>query len=392
MKTVLVAFGTRPEAIKMAPVVAALRARPQQFRTRVLVTGQHRDLLDQVLARFDLEPDIDLDLMQPGQTLTGLTARVLTAMATTLQDEAADIVLVQGDTTTAMATGMAAFYARIPVGHIEAGLRSGRMDAPFPEEMNRVVLDAFCDWVWPPTPQAAQNLDGDTPARSLVTGNTSIDALLALRTRLDDIPLPVKDLVEEGQRVVLVTAHRRESFGMPLLEVFSALQQLAAENQDVTFIYPVHPNPNVSVPARQHLVAPNFKLIEPIDYAELVWLLDRAAFVISDSGGLQEEAPTLGKPILILRDVTERPEVVASGAGQLVGTDKQRIVEAARRLLTDSAHLATMGQPRFLFGDGLAAERIAAHIAGESPTPWAPGMEPPEALHPASRDVSGPSR
>jgi UDP-N-acetylglucosamine 2-epimerase len=373
MQTVLVTFGTRPEAIKMAPVVAALRAHPSTFRTVVCVTAQHREMLDQVLALFGIEPDVDLDLMQPGQTLSALTARVLERMTPVIRDAAADVVLVQGDTTTAMATALAAFYQEIPVGHVEAGLRSGRLDAPFPEEMNRLVVDAFAARLYPPTEKADRALaaEGVPAARRLVTGNTSIDALLSLRARLGELDLPIREAIGDAPRVVLVTAHRRESFGAPLLAVFDALEQLASAHPDVTFVYPVHPNPQVQGPARERLTAPNIRQVDPVGYGELVYLLDRAELVLSDSGGLQEEAPTLGRPILVLREVTERPELIEAGGGLLVGTDTARIVTEATRLLGDPVARATMGRPRQLFGDGHAATRIAADLAGEAVTPWA---------------------
>ena len=376
MKTVLVTFGTRPEAIKMAPVVDALRARPDDLRCVVCVTGQHRGMLDQVLDLFDLVPDIDLDLMQPGQTLNGLTARVLDRMADVLRDTAADEVIVQGDTTTAMATALAAFHLGIPVAHVEAGLRSGRLDAPFPEEMNRVVIDRLAAHLYPPTPGAARHLEaeGVPAARCLVTGNTAIDALLGLRARLDTLDLPVRKRFEGAGRLVLVTCHRRESFGAPIREVFAGLQALAEAHPDITFVYPVHLNPQVQEPARALLTAPNLALIEPVHYGELVWLLDKCELAISDSGGIQEEAPTLGRPLLVLREVTERPEVVDAGAGILVGTDRARIEAEATRLLADAAAREAMGRARFLFGDGHAAERIAAHRAGE---PVAAGGPPP---------------
>jgi UDP-N-acetylglucosamine 2-epimerase (non-hydrolysing) len=371
MQTLLVTFGTRPEAIKMAPVVAALRARPEAFRTVVCVTAQHREMLDQVLQRFALQPEIDLDLMRPGQRLSDLSARVLTAMTDVLVESRADRVLVHGDTTTAMATALAAFHLEIPVAHVEAGLRSGRMDAPFPEEMNRVVIDTLAADLFAPTAGAAENLRA-APGRVLVTGNTSVDALLQLRARLPELDLPIRSALGTAKRLVLITAHRRESFGAPLRNVFRALQVLAETHPDVAFVYPVHRNPRVQEPAAALLSAPNLHCIDPVDYAELVWLLDRCEFVISDSGGLQEEAPTLGKPVLVLRDVTERPELIDAGAGLLVGTDEARIREAADRLLSDPAHRAEMGRAPFLFGDGHAAERIASHLAGEPTAPWAP--------------------
>ncbi len=374
MKTVLVTFGTRPEAIKMAPVVDALRARPDDIRCVVCATGQHRDMLDQVLGLFGLEPDIDLDLMQHGQTLNDLTARVLTSMTKVLADTGADEIVVQGDTTTAMAGALAAFQREVPVAHIEAGLRSGRMDAPFPEEMNRVVIDKLATHVYPPTPGAAAHLtaEGITGPNMLVTGNTAIDALLGLRGRLSELELPVRARFEDAERLVLITCHRRESFGAPIREVFAALQAVALAHPDITFVYPVHLNPQVQGPAHEMLTAPNLALIKPVHYGELVWLLDRAELVISDSGGLQEESPTLGRPLLILREVTERPEVVEAGAGILVGTDRALIESEAARLLGDADARAAMGRAQQLFGDGRAAERIAAHLAGETVAPWEP--------------------
>jgi UDP-N-acetylglucosamine 2-epimerase len=374
VKTVLVTFGTRPEAIKMAPVVKALRARPDALRCVVCVTAQHRDMLDQVLPLFDLRPEFDLDLMRPGQHPSQVTARVLESMTDVIRETTADEVVVQGDTTTAMATAMAAFHLEVPVGHVEAGLRSGRMDAPFPEEMNRVVIDRLAAHLFPPTPRADAHLEaeGVDPARRLVTGNTGIDALLDLRDRLGDLDLPVRAGLEHADRLVLVTAHRRESFGAPMRQVFEALGALAAAHSDVTFVYPVHPNPQVRGPAHAMLSAPNLRLVDPVHYGELVWLLDRCELALSDSGGLQEEAPTLGKPLLVLREVTERPELVEAGAGLLVGTDRDRIVDEASRLLASAEARAAMGRPRHLFGDGRAATRIAARLAGETASAWEP--------------------
>lgn len=378
MQTVLVTFGTRPEAIKMAPVVAALRARPEAPRCVVCATAQHREMLDQVLALFDLAPDVDLDLMRPGQGLNDLTARVIAAMDGVLADTRADAVVVQGDTTTALGAALAAFQRGVPVAHVEAGLRSGRMDAPFPEEMNRVLVDRLAAHCYPPTPEADARLaaEGVPAERRLVTGNTSVDALLDLHGRLDELELPVRERLRDAGRLVLVTCHRRESFGAPLRRVFGALQELAEAHPDVTFVYPVHPNPHVHGPAHEHLDAPNLLLLEPVGYGELVWLLDRAELVLSDSGGLQEEAPTLGRPLLVLREVTERPEVIEAGAGLLVGTDRARIVREAERLLSDPGARAAVGRPRRLFGDGRAGARIAAHLLGAPVEPWVPEPAP----------------
>jgi len=373
MRRILVTFGTRPEAIKMAPVVRALRARGDVFSTRICVTAQHRRMLDQVLGLFDLAPDVDLDLMRPGQTPADVTARVLETMTATLAAEAPDVVLVHGDTTTAMATALAAFYLQVPVGHVEAGLRSGRMDAPFPEEMNRVLIDRVAHWLFAPTPGAAANLarEGSPAGSVLVTGNTAIDALLDVHGRLDALDVPLRRSFCGDRPLVLVTAHRRESFGAPLASVFEALDAIARRFPDVDLVYPVHPNPAVEGPARRRLRQDNVHLIEPVDYATLVWLLDRARLVLTDSGGIQEEGATLGRPVLVLRDVTERPELLAAGAGRLVGTDRDRIVHEVSHLLEDDAARAAMAVPRTVFGDGRAGGRIAACLAGELPEPWA---------------------
>ncbi|MGE0190832.1 MAG: non-hydrolyzing UDP-N-acetylglucosamine 2-epimerase [Planctomycetota bacterium] len=372
MKTVLLVFGTRPEAIKMAPVVAALRARAEELRTIVAVTGQHRAMLDQVLAAFGLAPDIDLDLMRPGQTPNDVAARLLERTPPVLRETGADVVVVQGDTTSAMAAGLAAFHERVPVAHVEAGLRSGRMDSPFPEEMNRVVLDRLSTWLFPPTQAADDALaaEGVAPEQRLVTGNTSIDALLTLRERVGTMDLAARERFGGCERLVLVTLHRRESFGAPLAGLLAALQELAGRHPDVDFVYPVHPNPAVHGPAHATLKADNIHLTEPLPYPDLVWLLDRAELTLTDSGGIQEEAPALGTPVLILRDVTERPEVVSGGAGLLLGTDRDTVVRAADRWLADPSTAASFRRPRLLFGDGDAGTRIAAVLAGEHPAPF----------------------
>ena len=374
MRTVLSVFGTRPEAIKMAPVVRALRARSDVLRSVVAVTGQHRDMLDQVLAVFDLRPDIDLDLMAPGQRPTDVIARVLERMPGVLAETGADVVLVQGDTTSALAAGLAAFHEQVELGHVEAGLRSGRMDAPFPEEMNRVVLDRIASFLFPPTPLAAEALrrEGCPPARMLTTGNTTIDALLTVRAALPGLDLPVRDRFDDVERLVLVTVHRRESHGAPLASICTAVNQLAAAHTDTSFVLPVHPNPKVREPIRRLLKGPRITLIDPLPYPEFVWLLDRAVLVLSDSGGVQEEAPALGCPVLVLREVTERQEVIEAGAGELLGVDTDRIVRAATRLLTDEAARQEMGRPRMLFGDGRAGARIAKRLAGDEVAPWSP--------------------
>jgi UDP-N-acetylglucosamine 2-epimerase (non-hydrolysing) len=379
VKDLLVTFGTRPEAIKMAPVVKALRGRPDAFRVRVCVTAQHRDMLDQVLSLFGIVPDVDLHLMRPGQSPAELLSRALGGMTDTIRAGRTDLVLVHGDTTTALATTLAAFHLQVPVAHVEAGLRSHRMDAPFPEEMNRVVIDRLASLHLAPTPLAERTLRAEgLPADGvLVTGNTAIDALLDVRARLAELPLALPAEVLAAPRLVLVTAHRRESFGAPIREVFAALAALARSHPDTTFVYPVHRNPEVDGPARELLREENLRLLPPVGYAETVALLDRSLLVLTDSGGIQEEAATLGRPVLVLREVTERPELVEAGAGLLVGTDRTRIEREAARLLADSAARARMGGgpealPRALFGDGHASRRIAARLAGEPVAAWTP--------------------
>ena len=373
----------------MAPVVAAMKARQDALRTTVCVTAQHREMLDQVLSLFGIVPEVDLDLMKPNQSLAELTAAVVTGVDAVIRDRQPDTVLVHGDTTTAMAAALAAFYRQVPVGHVEAGLRSGRMDAPFPEEMNRVVVDRLATSCFAPTPGALRNLlrEGIDESRVTVTGNTAIDALLHVRQRLPHLDVPVRAAVGDPKRLVLITAHRREAFGKPFADVCSAIQAVALRHPDVSFVYPVHLNPQVKVPARERLSAPNVHLLEPVDYASLVWLLDRAEIVLTDSGGIQEEAPALGKPVLVLREVTERPELIESGGGFLVGTNPEHIEAEASRLLDDPVHRAAVGKPRALFGDGRAAVRIAARLSGEAVKAWSPGTDAPlaPAAVPAAR-------
>jgi UDP-N-acetylglucosamine 2-epimerase (non-hydrolysing) len=356
VKTVLCTVGTRPEAVKMAPVVLALRGEPWA-RVRVLATAQHRRMLDQVLDLFGIAPDVDLDLMRPDQELADLTARMLSALDRALETERPDVVLAQGDTTTVLATGLACFYRRIPFGHVEAGLRTGDLANPFPEEMNRAVASRLARFHFAPTAEARGNLlregipDGDIH----VTGNTVIDALLLVAA--GDTPVGVP--LDPGRRLVLVTAHRRESFGAPLREAFGALRALADRNPDVQVLYPVHLNPNVSGPARELLDGhPRITLCAPLDYAPFVSAMKRAHLILTDSGGVQEEAPALGKPVLVLRDETERPEAVAEGVVRLVGTSAPRILAEAQRLLDDPAAYAAMARGVSPYGDGHAAERI----------------------------------
>jgi UDP-N-acetylglucosamine 2-epimerase (non-hydrolysing) len=370
---VLSVFGTRPEAIKMAPVVHALAADPA-IDSRVCVTAQHRDMLDQVLELFNIEPDHDLNLMQPGQDLTDLTSRILLAMRPILREEKPDIVLVHGDTTTTFATALAAFYQGVPVGHVEAGLRTGNMAAPFPEEANRVLCDHLCSLWFPPTDVSADRLlsDGHPSEDVVITGNTVIDALLWMREQLETVPLAahLEELAEirslfEGseQRAVLITGHRRESFGDGFKNICAAIRTLADSHPDVQFVYPVHLNPNVQEPVFKYLAdVTNITLLRPLTYAPFVRLMDRCTLILTDSGGIQEEAPSLGKPVLVMRDTTERPEGVAAGTVRLVGTDTDTIVREANRLLTDEAAYAEMHRAHNPYGDGDASRRICEAI------------------------------
>jgi len=353
---VLCVVGTRPEAVKMAPVILALR-QSRQVDCRILATAQHRQMLDQVLAFFDLRPDIDLDIMRPNQTLPELTARLLVGLDKVLADEQPDAVLAQGDTTTVMAVALACFYRRIPFGHVEAGLRTWDMQNPFPEEANRVIAGRLAKWHFAPTRSSQENLlkEGISESEIVVTGNTVIDALLMTASR--DLPMPVR--LPDDRRMVLVTAHRRENFGEPFREVCRALRTLAQRNPDVAFLYPVHPNPNVKDVAYEALHGlPNFTLCDPLDYAPFVAAMKRAHIIISDSGGVQEEAPALGKPVLVLRDETERPEAVDEGVVKLVGPHEEAIVCEAQRLLDDPAAYRAMARGVSPYGDGQAAGRI----------------------------------
>jgi len=362
---VLVAFGTRPEAIKLAPVIHRLAAAPDRFRTVVCVTAQHREMLDQVLAFFAIRPDRDLGLMRPDQTLPELTAAALPAMSAVLAAERPDLVVVQGDTTTTMATALAAFYARIPLAHVEAGLRTGDRFAPFPEEVNRRITSLVADLHFAPTARARDALlaEGVAPDRVHVTGNTVVDALLAARTRVRPPGGALAPLASDPRPLVLVTAHRRESFGAGLRAVCRAVRDLVERNPDLVVVLPVHLNPRVRAAVEEVLRASpacgtRLLLTEPVGYPDLVWLLDRCRLVLTDSGGIQEEAPTFRKPVLVMRDVTERPEGVAAGVARVVGTDRARIVAETERLLRDPAAYAAMAAAENPYGDGRAAERI----------------------------------
>lgn len=366
MQTMLVVFGTRPEAIKMAPVVHALRAQPDDFRVVVCSTGQHREMLDQVLELFQIVPDYELSVMTPGQSLPGLTAAVLSAVDPVLVAEQPDWVLVQGDTTTAMAASLGAFYRGAKVAHVEAGLRTDDKLQPFPEEINRRITGVLADMHFPPTQWAQANLlrEGVPAERMVVTGNTVIDAIQDVVTRpFDPSASGLAGIIDPGKRTILVTAHRRESFGQGMEHICQALRTIA-ERGDVQIVYPVHLNPNVQEPVRRLLGGvEGVHLLPPMDYQPLVWLLSQADLVITDSGGLQEEAPGLGKPVLVLRERTERPEGVEAGTVRLVGTDPSRIVGEANRLLDNPNAYDAMAQAVNPYGDGRAAKRIAASLA-----------------------------
>ncbi len=363
MLNCLFVFGTRPEAIKLSPVILHMKARPAEFAVRVAVTGQHRTMLDQVLHAFGIVPDYDLNLMTPGQTLTGLSARILAGLEPVLSDAKPDIVYVQGDTTTTLCGALAAFYARVPVGHIEAGLRTGDMESPFPEEMNRVVTGRLAAIHFAATDGARENLLAENvpPGRIHVTGNSGIDAVLNVRQRLlsGELARPEFAFLDPARRLIVVTAHRRESFGAGFEEICRALATLAAR-QDVQIVFPVHRNPNVVEPVRRWLEGnPNVHLMEPLDYVPFVDLMCRACLLLTDSGGIQEEGPSLGKPVIVMREKTERPEAVEAGTVRLAGADSGRIVAEVARLLDDAAAMETMTRMHNPYGDGHASERIA---------------------------------
>ena len=354
-KKVAVVFGTRPEAIKLCPVVLALKADPA-FDCRVCVTGQHKEMLYQVLDVFGVKPDIDLGLMRPNQTLGGLTARAIAALDDYLAQENPDIVMVQGDTTTVLAGALAAFYHHIPVAHVEAGLRTGNMESPWPEEANRVLTTRLAKWHFCPTENNKNNLlrEGVNPSDIYVTGNTVIDALLLAKEK-------VKGEGEQrnDKRSVLITGHRRENFGEGLEHICQAVKKLATEFPEVDFIYPVHLNPNVREPVNRLLNGlANVKLIEPQAYLPFVGLMNAAYLILTDSGGVQEEAPSLGKPVLVMRDTTERPEAVTAGTVKIVGTEVKSICDNVRRLLMDRAEYGKMAAAANPYGDGHAVERI----------------------------------
>lgn len=366
---VLVVFGTRPEAIKMAPVVKRLKV-SAQTKVTVCVSAQHRDMLDQVLNLFRIRPDFDLDLMRPNQTLASVTSAIVEKVSEVIEQVRPDLVLVHGDTTTAFATALAAFYQRVQVGHVEAGLRSGNIHSPWPEEMNRRFVSEVASLHFAPTKAARDNLlrEGVAPGSIRVTGNTVIDALMEVTgmIRGDADSTSFLPPFERQGRMVLVTGHRRENFGEGMEAVCRALKRLA-EQHNVNIVYPVHPNPNVMRPVHQLLDGvPGVHLIDPQGYKSFVELMSQSHIIITDSGGVQEEAPSLGKPVLVMRDTTERPEAVAAGTVILVGVDENRIFDEASRLLSDDRHYAAMSAAHNPYGDGQAAERIVRMIEGHA--------------------------
>ncbi len=381
MKKVMLIFGTRPEAIKMAPLVKALEARPDDFKTIVAVTGQHRQMLDQVLHLFDIKPDYDLNIMKQGQDLYDVTARILTGMRDVLAESEPDIVLVHGDTSTSTAAALSAFYKQIPVGHVEAGLRTGDIYSPWPEEMNRRITGRIATYHFSPTEKAAGNLRAENVDERFIaiTGNTVIDALKTVVAKLDgDAALCRKlhddiaamgydtDRLADGRRMVLLTGHRRENFGEGFLNICRAIQTLAERYPEVDFVYPMHLNPNVRRPIAETFAGKNYSnvfFIEPLDYLPFVYMMKTAYLIITDSGGIQEEAPSLGKPVLVMRDVTERPEALEAGTIRLVGTDAAKIVGEASRFLDDAAYYHANSLIANPYGDGNACGRIIDYLA-----------------------------
>ncbi len=380
MKKVMLIFGTRPEAIKMAPLVKAFQARADQFETIVTVTGQHRQMLDQVLDLFEITPDYDLDIMKPGQDLFDVTSRVLTGMRDVLDRAKPDLVLVHGDTSTSTAAALAAFYRQIPVGHVEAGLRTGDIYSPWPEEMNRLITSRIAALNFSPTEQARQNLLRENVAseKITVTGNTVIDALQMVVDKIentpgleDEVKRQIKDsgydlgLQDSGRRLILITGHRRENFGNGFMRICHAIRELAAKYPDVDLLYPMHLNPNVRKPIAEVFsgnTPANVHFIEPLEYLPFVYLQKRSYLILTDSGGIQEEAPSLGKPVLVMREVTERPEALEAGTIRLVGTDDRKIVDEASRFLDDAAYYHANSLIANPYGDGKACARIIDFI------------------------------
>ncbi len=375
-KKIMLVFGTRPEAIKMCPLVKEFQKRADEFETIVCVTGQHREMLDQVLKIFEVKPDIDLNIMKQGQDLTDVTVRILNGMRDVFKECHPDVVLVHGDTTTSTAAALAAFYAQIPVGHVEAGLRTYNIYSPWPEEMNRQVTGRIATYNFAPTPLSEKNLiEEKAMGKIYVTGNTVIDALHYVVNKLKNDELIAKEQdavllnagydvarLANGKKLVLITGHRRENFGDGFIRIVTAMKDLSEKYPEVDFVYPMHLNPNVRKPIHEvfgeDLTRPNFFFIEPLQYLEFVHLMSKASIVLTDSGGIQEEAPGLGKPVLVMRDTTERPEALESGTVHLVGTDYDKIVNEVSTLLEDAEAYAKMSQAVNPYGDGMACGRI----------------------------------
>ena len=383
MKKVMLVFGTRPEAIKMCPLVKEFQKYPNEFETIVCVTGQHREMLDQVLRIFEVVPDIDLNIMKQGQDLYDITARVLTGMRDVLKEVQPDVVLVHGDTTTSTAAALAAFYQQIPVGHVEAGLRTRNIYSPWPEEMNRQITGRIATYDFAPTPLSESNLKEEkSQGQIFVTGNTVIDALHMVVDKLKSNKAladeQIKVLAEagydvtrlaNGKKLVLITGHRRENFGEGFISMVTAMKDLSEKYTDVDFVYPMHLNPNVRKPIHEvfgeDLTRPNFFFIEPLQYLEFVYLMEKSTVVLTDSGGIQEEAPGLGKPVLVMRNTTERPEALDAGTVKLVGTNHDLIVSEVSKLLEDHVYYDQMSHAVNPYGDGKACSRIVRALKGE---------------------------
>ena len=383
MKTVMLVFGTRPEATKMCPLVKELQKRPKDFKTIVCVTGQHREMLDQVLAIFDVKPDYDLNIMKQGQDLTDVTARVLIGMRDVFKECKPDVVLVHGDTTTSTAAALATFYQQIPVGHVEAGLRTHNIYSPWPEEMNRQITGRIATYNFAPTLLSEKNLQEEKAhGQIFVTGNTVIDALHMVVSKLKTDKLLADEQIQVlknagydvnrldgGKKLVLITGHRRENFGEGFISMVTAMKDLSEKYPDVDFVYPMHLNPNVRKPIHEvfgeDLTRSNFFFIEPLQYLEFVYLMEKSTVVLTDSGGIQEEAPGLGKPVLVMRDTTERPEALKSGTVHLVGTNHDLIVSEVSALLDDAVAYERMSKAVNPYGDGKACSRIVRALNGE---------------------------
>ncbi|MDQ9998578.1 UDP-N-acetylglucosamine 2-epimerase (non-hydrolyzing) [Acinetobacter baumannii] len=374
MKKILIVFGTRPEAIKMAPLVKEFQKDINSFETKVCVTAQHRQMLDQVLEIFDIKPDYDLNIMKPGQDLYDITSNVLIGMKSVLNDFKPDIVLVHGDTTTTLSASLAAFYAKIKVGHVEAGLRTNDIYSPWPEEGNRQLTGILANYHFAPTQQSEENLlkEGKNRQHIYVTGNTVIDALMYVLQRIESQPIlkeKIKSKISEQyqldqkRKIILVTGHRRENFGQGFINICEGLKELAKNNPDVDIVYPVHLNPNVQKPVNEILSGlTNVYLIDPLQYEEFIYIMNESYFIITDSGGIQEEAPSLGKPVLVMRDTTERPEAVEAGTVRLVGTDKNTLIKEAQKLIDSKIEYEKMAKAHNPYGDGRACAGIVSFL------------------------------